>query len=183
MTKETKGNGRGEVVMVPPRVTKGVGEGMTLVAPPEVSGGERSEPEGAGGGATSAAASRTHPDTEVPAKAKRRRFSAKYKLRIIEEADACTELGEVGKLLRREGLYYSHLTAWRKAKREGTLAALSPKKRGRKAKPQNPLAKEVARLRRENTTIKKKLRKAELIIEVQKKVAWLLGNPIEDERS
>jgi len=79
------------------------------------------------------------PDSEVvPKKGKRRRFSAEYKRRILEEADACTDRGEVGALLRREGLYSSHLASWRKQREQGTLAALSSKKRGRKRRERNP---------------------------------------------
>ncbi len=87
------------------------------------------------------------PDPEVVPRAERRKFSAEYKLRVLAEADACTRPGEIGALLRREGLYRSHLDKWRKARREGTLQALSPQKRGPKADPQ---AAEIARLQREN---------------------------------
>jgi len=114
-------------------------------------------------------------DPEVLEKPARRRFSAEYKLAILREADACTEYGAVGALLRREGLYSSHLTSWRKQRDEGSLKALSPSKRGRKPKAENPLSKEVARLERENRNLQKRLDRAELIIDVQKKVAKLLG--------
>ena len=119
-------------------------------------------------------------DPEVPAKPVRRQFTAKYKLRIIEEADACEEPGEVGRLLRREGLYSSHLAAWRKAKRQGELTALEPRKRGRKPRERDRLAEENRRLQRQNARLQEKLRKAELIIEVQGKVAGLLGFSLDD---
>lgn len=114
------------------------------------------------------------PDPEVPEKKPRRKFTAQYKLRILEEADACGS-GQIGALLRREGLYYSNLTTWRKQKEEGLLDALSPKKRGRKKKEKNPLARRVTLLERENERLRKKLKKAETIIDVQKKISEILG--------
>jgi transposase-like protein len=122
------------------------------------------------------------PDPEVPEKAKRRRFSAKYKLRILREADACTKKGQLGALLRREGLYSSHLTTWRRQREEGSLQGLAPKKRGRKPN-KNRKSKREAQLERENRRLRKKLEQAETIIEIQKKVAALLGNPIESPES
>ncbi len=113
------------------------------------------------------------PDPEVVPKAKRRRFSAKYKQRILEEADNCTEPGQTGALLRREGLYSSHLSTWRRQREQGLLEALSPKRRGRKRKDE--LEREVARLRRENERMQASLEKAEMIIDVQKKLSRLLG--------
>ncbi len=115
------------------------------------------------------------PDPEVPEKKPRRKHTAKYKLRILAEADACTQPGEIGALLRREGLYSSNLTAWRRQREKGLLQAMTPKKRGRKDKQKNPLAKHVARLENENRRLQLKLRKAELIIEAQKKMAEILG--------
>ena len=114
------------------------------------------------------------PDPEVTEKPVRRKFTAEYKLRILAEADRCTEYGQVGALLRREGLYSSHLSEWRRKRREGTLVSLSPKKRGPKPE-KNPLAPEVARLERENDRLQRKLKQAETIIDVQKKVSGLLG--------
>ena len=119
------------------------------------------------------------PDAEVVDKPTRRRFSALYKLRVVEEADRCTEPGEVGRLLRREGLYSSHLTTWRKAVRSGWLRALS-KRRGRKPSERNLLEGKVRKLERENTRLEKELEKARLIIDVQGKVAGLLGLSLED---
>jgi len=112
------------------------------------------------------------PDPAVPEKPVRRRFTAEYKLRILREADGCTQLGA---LLRREGLYSSNLTTWRQQRDQGTLAGLTPKPRGRKASPDAPLAAENDRLRRENQRLAAKLRQAETIIEVQKKLSEILG--------
>ena len=113
------------------------------------------------------------PDPEVLEKPKRRRFTAQYKLQLLEEADACTEPGAIGALLRREGLYTSHLTEWRKARREGVLGSLS-KKRGRKPL-HDPSAREIERLKKENLRLQEKLRQAEAIIDIQKKVSEILG--------
>lgn len=118
------------------------------------------------------------PLNEVSERPVRRRFAAEYKLRILAEAEACSEPGQLGELLRREGLYSSHLSVWRKQRDEGVLAGLKPKRRGRKAKSKNPLADENARLQRENDCLKEKLRQAELIIDVQKKVAEMLNIPL-----
>lgn len=117
------------------------------------------------------------PNTEVVAKAKRRQYTAEYKLRILRELDGSQGTGETGALLRREGLYSSHLTSWRRQRERGELDGLAPQKRGPKADPQ---AVELARLQRENERLRERLRKAELIIDVQKKVAQMLGAPIEE---
>ena len=120
------------------------------------------------------------PDPEVIPRAKRRQFSAEYKLRILAEADQCSQRGEIGALLRREGLYSSHLTTWRKQRDQGQLQGLTPQKRGRKPDPQ---AAELARLHRENAHLRRRLEQAELIIDVQKKVAQMLGlTPVETEK-
>jgi len=113
-------------------------------------------------------------DPEVIPKAERRRFAAAYKLRILSEADACTQRGELGALLRREGLYRSHLDKWREQRCRGVLQALAPQKRGPKPEPQ---AAEIVRLRRENARLQQRLQQAETIIEVQKKLSALLGLP------
>ena len=120
------------------------------------------------------------PDPEVVPVAERRRFSAAYKLRILKEADQCTEPGELGALLRREGLYSSYLSRWRRAREQGLLKALSPKKRGRKPAADPALQKEVEDLRRETKRLRKKLETAETIIEVQKKLSHLLGLTTEE---
>jgi transposase len=126
------------------------------------------------------------PDPEVPAKKARRQYTAKYKLKILGEVDACSDSGCIGEILRREGLYYSNIRTWRQQRERGILNGLSPKKRGRKAKERNPLAARVAGLERENRRLTEKLRKAETIIEVQKKISEILGinqNPDDSERS
>ncbi len=115
------------------------------------------------------------PQTEVTPKAKRRRFSAQYKLRILEETDRCTQPGQIGALLRREGLYSSNLTSWRRQRDQGQIGALSPKKRGPKPVPDATMVRELTKLREQNQRLEQKLKKAELIIEVQKKVSALLG--------
>jgi len=118
------------------------------------------------------------PDPEVPAKAARRRFTADYKLRILKLADACTEPGSLGALLRQEGLYSTNLATWRRQRDEGTLSALTPKKRGRKGNGREPLLLENTKLRKENERLTMRLRHAELIIDVQKKVSQMLGVPL-----
>ena len=119
------------------------------------------------------------PSTEVSARPTRRRFTADFKLRILEETDRAAP-GKIGAILRREGLYSSHLTSWRAARREGAFGALK-KKRGRKAKPKpSALEKEVAKLRREKAKLELRLHQAELIIDIQKKVASALGIPLEE---
>ena len=115
------------------------------------------------------------PDPEVVPKASRRTFSAAKKLRILNEADACTQPGQIGALLRREGLYSSHLVKWRRSRAAGQLQALAPQPRGPKSTPPDPVAEELAQLRKENTRLQARLAQAELIIDVQKKVAQLLG--------
>jgi transposase len=114
-------------------------------------------------------------DVEVSSVSQRRRFTAAYKCRVLAEADACTEPGQVGALLRREGLYSSHLTTWRRQREQGMLEALTPKKRGRKARGLDPVAQRVAQLERANARLSQQLKQAETIIEVQKKVSELLG--------
>jgi len=139
---------------------------------------EKPTPPSLGEGKRSAAAP---VDPEVVDKPVRRRFTSEYKLRIIQEADRCTDPGEVGRLLRREGLYTSHLSAWRKAARTGSLKALG-EKRGRKSK-RNPLEEKVRKLEREKAQLEQELEKAHLIIDVQGKVAGLLGLSLNDEKN
>ena len=124
---------------------------------------------------------RTPVDPEVPAKPKRRTFTAAYKLRILEELDRA-QPGEGGLILQREGLYSSHLTEWRRARESGALSALS-QKRGRKPKERNLLDRKVRDLERENERLRENLRKAEVIIDVQGKLAGLLGLTPPDDRS
>src|SRR3989454_8169979 len=149
----------------------------------ERSEGERSEPQRsaapAKAGADSGMVSR--PDPEVVAKAKRRTYTAEYKQRILLEAEsAAATRGGLGALLRREGLYSSLLTYWRRERANGILAALTPQKRGPKSK-RNPMEEEVQKLLRQNARLTEDLRKAHIIIDVQKKVAALLGNPIPEQ--
>ena len=107
----------------------------------------------------------------MTARQKRRRFTTQYKLEILRKADACTQAGQLGALLRREGLYSSLLTTWRRQREQG----LTPKKRGRKAHPVDPKMK---KLEHENRVLQRRLKKAEAIIEFQKKVHELLGIPL-----
>ena len=142
---------------------------------PEVAGS--SETEGArratgvsdGGGAVRVL------DPEVAEKAKRRRFSAEYKLRVLREADACKESGEIGRLLRREGLYSSHLTTWRRERDAGALVTMRSKKRGPKGRDEDPRVKQLVR---ENARLQRQLKQAVTIIDIQKKVAGILGIPL-----
>ena len=118
------------------------------------------------------------PDPEVIADAKRRTFTAEYKQGILEEADAAAaQPGGIGALLRREGLYSSHLVTWRRERQAGVLKGLTPHKRGPKSR-RNAQEDEMQKLRRENQRLTEQLRKAEIVIDVQKKVAALLGWPL-----
>jgi transposase len=118
------------------------------------------------------------PETEVVPKAQRRQYSYEYKERILAEIDACTQPGEVGAILRREGLYSQIISKWRQQLKRQGQAGLRPQKRGPKV---NPQAAEIARLQRENERLRQRLEQAELIIEVQKKVSQILGLSVEDE--
>ena len=124
---------------------------------------------------------RTAPDPEVRERAVRRRFTAEYKLRILRETELCEEQGQLGSLLRREGLYSSNLTTWRRQMEQGMLIALSPRKRGPKAKSTHPLARRIAELEQENKKLKNKLKQAETIIEVQKKISEILQTPLTED--
>jgi transposase len=121
------------------------------------------------------------PDSEVEAAPRRRRFTAEFKRQVLAEADAAKEPGEIGALLRRHGLYSSHLVSWRRQRDEGALAGLAPRKRGRKAAPVNPLGAEVARLERELRRALARAQRAEGLVELQKKMAALLGEEIPSE--
>lgn len=118
-------------------------------------------------------------EVEVMAKATRRRFSAEYKLKVLREAEACTQPGAIGALLRREGLYSSNLTTWRAQRQAGELGGLAPKKRGPVPKAKNPLATKVAALEREMTRYKARAERAEGLVELQKKVAEFLGGELQ----
>jgi transposase len=147
---------------------------------PERREGERSEPSRSGGATFPAAA-----DPEVSTKAMRRQFSAAYKRRVLQEADEGGP-GAIAGLLRREGLYSSHLNTWRKQRESGEIAGLAPRKRGKKPVPRNPLTAENEQLRQENARLQKRLHQAETIVAVQKKLCDLLGltvPPIEQNGS
>ena len=118
-------------------------------------------------------------EVEVVAKAERRRFTAEYKLRVLHEADRCKQPGEIGALLRREGLYWSNLITWRKQRQSGELVGLRGKRRGPKRREKNPLAKRVRELERENVRLKRRAERAEGIVELQKKVSEILGIELE----
>src|SRR6266478_8445001 len=117
-------------------------------------------------------------ETEVVAKAQRRRFTAEYKRRIVREADRCTKPGELGALLRREGLYSSHLTTWRAARDRGELEGLSPKQRGPRAAQPDAREKKIAEQEREIARLTTRAERAEALVELQKKLAALLGTPL-----
>lgn len=138
----------------------------------EAESGARSEPD-------VAVRALTRPNPEVLENPTRRKFTAEYKLEILRLADACKDSGSLGALLRREGLYYSNLTTWRRQRDEGTLKALQPKKRGRKTKEPDPLMIEMSSLRKENDRLQKRLKQAELIIDAQKKISQILGITLE----
>ncbi len=128
-------------------------------------------------GAASTACRPPVPDSEVIARPRRRSFTAEYKRSILDQADAAQDSGTIGALLRREGLYSSHLTTWKRQRQKGEIDALTPQKRGPKVVV-SPLVKQNRQLQAANARLTKKLQHAELIIAVQKKVAALLGNPI-----
>jgi len=147
----------------------------------ERSGGERSEAPRSGGSSTvermSLIPPQEVPDPEVVARPKRRRFTAEYKLRVVREADACKGVGEIGALLRREGLYSSHLVQWRRQREEAARTQLKARKRGPKPKLQDPRVKE---LERENARLQRRLKRVDMLIEIQKKAAELLGIPLKN---
>jgi len=119
------------------------------------------------------------PDTEMGEKPTRCRFTAEYKLSILRQADQCTKPGQLGALLTREGLYWSHLSSWRRQREQGMLAALTPRKRSRKTDGQNHLVDEIRSLRRENEHLRARLDQAEMIIEMEAKVSEFLADPLE----
>jgi len=150
--------------------------GQSPVGEPERRDGERSEAPRSGGSPTGARdVAPGPPDPEVPATPTRRRFSAEYRLRILKEADACKKAGELGALLRREGLYSSHLITWRQQRDRGALVGMRTTKRGPQPRPVDPRVKQ---LEAENRRLQRKLQRAETIITLQKKVAEILGIPL-----
>ena len=115
------------------------------------------------------------PEVEVTEKATRRKFNAEYKRKVLKEADACTREGEIGALLRREGLYSSHLTVWRAARKRGEIAGLTPKKRGPKLAPVDPRDRKIVELGRETLLWKGRAERAEALVDLQKKVSAIMG--------
>jgi transposase len=115
------------------------------------------------------------PDPEVAAKPTRRRFTAEYKLRVLREAESQREPGAIGALLRREGLYSTHLTAWRRQREGGALEAMRQRRRGRKPDPAAGARQRIAALEAENARLQERLRQAEVIIAAQKKLSEILG--------
>ena len=133
---------------------------------------------------TATAISSLNEVTEVTEKAKRRAFTAEYKRKIVKEADACKGPGEIGALLRREGLYSSHLTTWRQARDRGELApGAATKKRGPQAAPVDPRDKKIAEMERQIAKLTTRAERAEAIAEIQKKLAALFGRPFPNEES
>jgi transposase-like protein len=120
---------------------------------------------------------------QVAAKPRRRQYTAEYKRRILKEADACTTPGAVGALLRREGLYSSHLVVWRRARGRGELAALAPRTRGRKPTPVDARDRKIAELERQLTQMTGRAERAEALVDAQKNLAALLGRPGTSARS
>lgn len=147
----------------------------------ERSGGERSEAPRSGGSSMvergSSGPGKGVPDPEVVARPKRRRFTAEYKLRILREADGCKQPGEIGALLRREGLYSSHLVQWRRQREQAAHTQLKSRKRGPKAKVHDPRVKQ---LERENARLQRRLKRVALLLDIQKKVGALLGIPLKN---
>jgi transposase-like protein len=141
-----------------------------VMLPPESEGARRASGDFGGGAG--------RPDPEVPAKAKRRQFTTEYRLKVLREADACKKPGELGALLRREGLYSSLLSTWRRQRDAGALVALRSRRRGPKPNDVDPRVKQ---LEKENARLERRLKQAEAIIEVQKKVAEILGIPLKSQ--
>lgn len=119
------------------------------------------------------------PSPEVTERPVRRQFTAEYKLRVLQELEGCSESGAVGRVLRREGLYSSLVSTWRVQRALGSMAQLAPQKRGRKVEPPNPMAAKYALLERKHRKLEKKLQRTELLLDIQKKIADLLGISLE----
>ena len=115
------------------------------------------------------------PSPEVSDKIARRRFTVEYKMKILQAADECKVYGDIGALLRREGLYSTHLCIWRRQRQEGSLSGLLGKKRGRKASDVTP---QVKQLQKDKAQLERRLERAQIIIDIQKKVSELLGIPL-----
>ena len=161
---------------------------FSVVPTPQASPSELREPQRAGGvGTTAAVVAAASPsgtlsaNPEVVGKATRRRFPVDYKLKVLEQADRCQDTGQLGALLRREGLYHSNLQLWRRQREQGILNGLTPRKRGRKPNPQSQLVEEIEQLKRQNQRLSQRLGQAEIIIEFQKKLSEALGIPLKGE--
>jgi hypothetical protein len=148
----------------------------------ETEGARRATEVSANGAPTTGEAAARRGDVEVVAKAERRRFGAEYKRRVVREADRCTKPGEIGALLRREGLYSSHLSTWRAARDRGELEGLSPRKRGPKTTPADPRDKRITEIERSEERWRKRAERAEALVELQKQIAALLGTPLESAK-
>jgi len=164
---------------------KNVGREVAEAGGLERSEGERSEAERSGGPPARAIAAGappdgvlSAPDPEVPEKSVRRHFNASYKLQILKELEKSDQPGQIGAILRREGLYSSHIATWQRQRDEGAVKALASRKRGAKPLPKNPLSGRVEDLERENAELRQRLKQAETIIDVQKKISNLLGMPL-----
>jgi transposase-like protein len=144
-------------------------EGLEMKDSAEMEGARRATGVSAGGGVGEI------PSPEVPEKAKRRQFGPEYKLRVLRQADECRGEGQMGALLRREGLYSSHLGTWRRQRETGALAGMRARKRGPKGRNEDPRVKQQAR---EIVRLQRRLQQAETIIDIQKKVAGILGIPL-----
>jgi transposase-like protein len=160
---------------------------LSVVPGSKVSQGERREPQRAEGTGTTAVLVAAASSSSVPAnpevvvKATRRRFTVDYKLKILDQADQCQQDGQLGALLRREGLYHSNLQLWRQQREQGILNGLTPRQRGRKLNPNSQLLLDNEQLRRQNQRLSKRLQQAEIIIEFQKKLAEALGIPLKGD--
>ena len=154
--------------------------GIDSLISTQVSAGAGAAPQGARRASEGAAHGGRAPDPEVVATARRRRFSASEKRRLLAEADLCKKPGELGAFMRRQRLYSSMLSSWRKQRDQAAEGALAPQRRGRKADPARPERERIAQLEREKARLERELAQARLIIDVQKKVAALLGLPMAD---
>ena len=166
-------------------LTSSTRKGLSVVLAPKGSEGEPERTAGAStttARVTAASSTRQIPaNPEVVAKATRRRFTVDYKLKILEQADRCQDAGQLGALLRGEGLYHSNLQLWRRQREQSILNGLTPRKRGRKPNPQGLLVEENEQLKRQNQRPSKRLQQAEVIIEFQKKLSEALGIPLKGE--
>jgi len=181
--RERDGETRNDKKRAQARTRSAVGAAERRVS--ERSEGERSDTEQSerarrGEAPTAAARPERSSDPEVIEKPARRQFTAQYKMEILEKADSCTGIpGAIGSLLRREGLHSSNLRDWRRLRREGLLNVLGAQKRGRKPAYDHPLARRLAQVEREKRCLERRLKKMELLLDLQKKVSEALGISLE----